>query len=219
MSDSSSPTADLALDLARALLDIKAVLLAPDDPFTWSSGLQAPIYCDNRLTMAYPRIRQAIRDGFAAVIAEERLAPDVIVGTATAGIPHAAWLAEKLDAPMAYVRGAAKTHGRQNQVEGQIKAGDTAVVIEDLVSTGGSALEAVKAVRAAGARVAAVLAIFTYELDAAAERFAAAEVPLFTLTRYRTLLDVARTRGMLTPEALAALQAWRRDPEAWTARE
>lgn len=214
MSDSSS----FARRLAGDLLDIEAVLLAPDDPFTWSSGLRAPIYCDNRLTMAYPRVRRAIRDGFAAVIEREALAAEVIVGTATAGIPHAAWLAERLDRPMAYVRSAKKGHGRQNQIEGIVEPGQPVVVIEDLISTGGSALNAVEALREAGATVEAVLAIFSYQLDAAAARFEAAAVPFFTLTQYRTLLHVAQERGELTSEALTALQDWRRDPEAWAAR-
>lgn len=206
-----------AAQLARHLLDIEAVLLQPQDPFTWSSGLRSPIYCDNRLTMAHPPVRRVIRDGFAAVIDDEQLAPDVIVGTATAGIPHAAWLAEQLDLPMAYVRSAAKGHGRQNQIEGRIPPGASAVIIEDLVSTGGSALNAVEAVREAGGIVEAVLAIFTYELDAAAERFEDASVPLVTLTTYSALLDVAAARGDLNAADREALDAWRRDPEAWSA--
>lgn len=204
--------------LAGDLLDIEAVLLAPDDPFTWASGLQAPIYCDNRLTMAEPRVRRAIRDGFADVIATEALTAEVVVGTATAGIPHAAWLADRLDRPMAYVRSSKKGHGRQNQIEGRVAPGQKVVVIEDLISTGGSALGAVEALRAAGASVEAVLAIFSYELDAAAERFAAADVPYHTLTGYRALLDEAEARGALTPEAFETLQNWRRDPEAWSRR-
>lgn len=203
--------------LARDLLDIEAVLLAPDDPFTWSSGLQAPIYCDNRLTMAYPRVRRAIRDEFATVLNNEGWMPDVIVGTATAGIPHAAWLADLLDKPMAYVRSSAKAHGRQNQIEGRVASGQTAVVIEDLISTGGSAINAVEAVREAGATVLGVLAIFTYELDAAAKRFAAADVPRRTLTQYSTLLDVAEASGELSADALQTLRDWRRDPERWSA--
>lgn len=205
-----------ARQLARDLLDIEAVLLAPNKPFTWSSGLRSPIYCDNRLTMAYPRLRRAIRDGFAALLDEHEMAPDVIVGTATAGIPHAAWLAEHRDAPMAYVRSAAKGHGRRNQIEGRLPEGASVVIIEDLVSTGGSALNAVEAVRAAGATVEAVLAIFTYELDAAARRFAAADVPLYTLTQYGTLLDVAQSRGALSAADAETLRTWRRDPEAWS---
>lgn len=213
MSDPSSRSRRLAGDL----LDIQALLLAPDEPFTWSSGLQAPIYCDNRLTMAYPRIRRSIRDGFVEIIERRELATDVVVGTATAGIPHAAWLAERLDRPMAYVRSAQKGHGRQNQVEGIVNPGQSVVVIEDLVSTGGSALNAVKVLREAGAEVEAVLAIFSYQLDAAAARFDAAGVPLFTLTQYRTLLRVAEERGDLTPAALETLRDWRRDPGAWSA--
>jgi len=203
--------------LARDLLNIEAVLLAPDDPFTWSSGLRAPIYCDNRLTMAYPRIRRAIRDGFAAVLHDDGWTPDVIVGTATAGIPHAAWLADALDTPMAYVRSSAKAHGRQNQIEGCVTAGQTAVVVEDLISTGNSAIHAVDAVREVGATVLGVLAIFTYELDAAAERFATAGVSLRTLTSYSTLLGVAESRGELAPDALQTLRDWRHDPEGWSA--
>jgi orotate phosphoribosyltransferase len=206
-----------ATQLARHLLDIEAVLLQPSDPFTWSSGLRSPIYCDNRLTMAHPPVRRLIRDGFAAALGEQHLTPDVIVGTATAGIPHAAWLAEQLDLPMAYVRSSAKGHGRQNQIEGRIPAGASVVIIEDLVSTGGSALNAVEAVREAGATVEAVLAIFTYELDVAAERFETANVPLITLTSYRILLDVAEARGDLSAADHEALHAWRRDPEAWSA--
>lgn len=214
MSDPSSRSRRLAGDL----LDIEAVLLAPDDPFTWSSGLRAPIYCDNRLTMAHPHVRRAIRDAFAAVIKREELAAEVIVGTATAGIPHAAWLAERLDRPMAYVRSSQKGHGRQNRIEGVVEPGQSVVVIEDLISTGGSALNAVEALREAGATVEAVLAIFSYELDAAAERFAAVDVPHITLTGYRVLLEEAQARGTLTPTALEALQDWRRDPEAWSDR-
>jgi len=206
-----------AHQLASHLLDIEAVLLRPSDPFTWSSGLRSPIYCDNRLTMAYPTVRRAICDGFAAVLDTKQLAPDVIVGTATAGIPHAAWLAEQLDLPMAYVRSSAKGHGRKNQIEGRIPSGASVVIIEDLVSTGGSALNAVEAVQEAGATVEAVLAIFTYELDAAAERFEKAEVPLVTLTTYSVLLDVAEARGDLSAADHEALHAWRRGPEAWSA--
>ncbi len=212
MSDSDVRSRRLAGDL----LDIEAVLLAPGEPFTWASGLRAPIYCDNRLTMAYPRIRRAIRDGFADVIEREGFAAEVVVGTATAGIPHAAWLAERLERPMAYVRAAKKGHGRQNQIEGIVEPGQAVVVVEDLISTGGSALGAVEALRAAGASVEAVLAIFSYEFDAAAERFAAAGVPYRTLTGYRALLEVAEARDTLTPAALDALRAWRRDPEAWS---
>lgn len=205
-----------ARQLATHLLDIEAVLLRPEAPFTWASGLQSPIYCDNRLTMAHPPVRRAIRDGFAARIAAHDLSAEVIAGTATAGIPHAAWLAEALDAPMAYIRSSAKGHGRKNQIEGHIAPGQHVVVIEDLVSTGGSALDAVAAVRAAGAEVAAVLAIFSYGLDAATEAFADANVSLHTLTDFPTLLEVAVERGGLSEDELSTLEAWRRNPEAWS---
>ena len=218
MSDPAQTEPDTrARQLAADLLDIEAVLLRPDAPFTWSSGLQSPIYCDNRLTMAHPRVRRAIRDGFAALVEAHDLAADVVAGTATAGIPHAAWLSEKLDKPMAYIRSSAKGHGRENRIEGRIQPGDQVLVIEDLVSTGGSALDAVAAVRAAGAEVPAVLAIFSYGLDAATEAFAEANVPLHTLTDFPTLLEVAVEQGALSEDELSTLQAWRRDPEAWSA--
>lgn len=204
--------------LAHDLLSIGAVTIAPDDPFTWASGLRSPIYCDNRVTLGYPDVRRRICTGFAEQLSEAGWAPDVVVGTATAGIPHAAWLAEALDAPMAYVRSSAKAHGRGNQIEGAELEGRQVVVIEDLVSTGGSSLQAVRAVQEAGADVLGVAAIFTYGFDAADAAFSAAGVPLVTLTDYATLIaEVRRTRG-LSEVAWASLQAWREDPQAWSAR-
>jgi orotate phosphoribosyltransferase len=205
----------LARTLAADLLDIGAVLLRPDDPFTWASGLKAPIYCDNRLTLAHPPVRRRIADGFVEVLEREGLAPAVIAGTATAGIPHAAWLAERLDRPMAYVRGAAKGHGRQNRIEGRVEEGQAVVLVEDLVSTGGSSLEAVEALRAAGADVQAVLAIFSYAFDDAHARFEAAGVPLHVLTTFPTLVEVAAGHGTLTDAGRTALAHWRADPAAW----
>lgn len=207
----------LARRLAEALLDIGAVALAPDDPFTWTSGLRAPIYCDNRLTLAHPEVRRLITDGFAACVAEQQLHPDVVAGTATAGIPHAAWLADRLDLPMAYVRSKPKTHGRGNQIEGQVEGGQRVVLVEDLISTGGSALEAVGALRDAGAEVVAVLAIFSYGFPRAAAGFAEADVPLHVLTSFDALLAAAQEHGYLTSEALAQLHAWQHDPQAWSA--
>ncbi|HLT45800.1 MAG TPA: orotate phosphoribosyltransferase [Rubricoccaceae bacterium] len=201
--------------VARDLLRIGAVLLRPDDPFTWASGLRSPIYCDNRLTLSEPAVRRRLTDGFLAVLDREGLAPDVIAGTATAGIPHAAWLADRLELPMVYVRASAKGHGRGNQIEGRLDEGARVVLVEDLVSTGGSSLAAVEALRAAGAEVRAVVAVFSYGLGRAEAAFRAAGVPLFTLTDYDTLLDVARAEGRLDDNALAALRAWREDPEGW----
>lgn len=202
--------------IARALLDIGAVELRPGDPFTWSSGLVAPIYCDNRRTLAHPSIRRTLRDGFVDVVTSHDWVPATIAGTATAGIPHAAWLAESLDQPMAYVRSAAKAHGTGRQIEGARSPGDRVVVVEDLVSTGGSALEAVAAVQGAGMEVAAVLSIFTYQLGAATAAFREAGVPLFVLCDFETLVDEAREADALTDDSHTVLHNWRADPSGWS---
>jgi orotate phosphoribosyltransferase len=212
-----SPSDARARVLATDLLDIGAVLLRPDAPFTWASGLVAPIYCDNRLTLAHPPVRRRIASGFAETLAREGLAPEVVAGTATAGIPHAAWLAERLDRPMAYVRGAAKGHGRQNRIEGQVDDGQRVVLVEDLISTGGSSMAAVEALREAGATVEAVLAIFSYAFDAAHARFAEAGVPLHVLTTFPALVAVAAERGDLSDADRATLARWRANPEGWSA--
>lgn len=205
-----------AWSLARDLLSIGAVDLRPSRPFTWSSGLRAPIYCDNRRTIAYPRIRRAICQGFAEVVRTHELGPATVAGTATAGIPHAAWLAEVLDAPMAYVRSSAKGHGQEGRIEGELEEGEDVILVEDLVSTGQSALEAVSALRAVGAHVRAVLSIFTYELEAAARAFGEADVPWYVLTNFRTLLEVAREESILSDEELEVLRSWQQDPAAWS---
>ena len=209
-------SAALARSLARDLLSIGAVMLAPDAPFTWASGRLAPIYCDNRLTLAHPAVRARICTGFADVIAQHGYAPDVVAGTATAGIPHAAWLADRLALPMAYVRSKPKAHGRGNQIEGRVESGQGVVLVEDLVSTGGSSLEAVEALRQAGTEVAAVVAIFSYGLAVAAEAFAAADVPLHTLTTYPVLLDVASETGTIDRGSIETLRTWQQDPAAWS---
>lgn len=205
----------LARRLAADLLALGAVSLSPDAPFTWASGLRAPIYCDNRLTLAFPAVREAIAGGFAEIIRTEQLRPHTIVGTATAGIPHAAWLADRLQLPMAYVRSKPKAHGQSNQIEGRIVAGQRVVVIEDLISTGGSSLAVVEALRAVEAEVAALLAIFSYGLPMAVERFAEANVRVHTLTDFETLLDVAQG---LPDGARATLRAWQVDPQDWSDR-
>ena len=216
--DADPDVSDRARALAGDLLTIGAVSLRPSDPFTWSSGLRAPIYCDNRRTLAYPRIRSAICADFARIVGAHDLAPATVAGTATAGIPHAAWLADRLEQPMAYVRSSAKGHGRKNRIEGVVAAGDAVIVVEDLISTGGSALGAVEALRNAGAEVRAVLAIFSYQLDTAAQAFEDAEVPLHTLTGYSTLVDVAREQNDVSADALDTRHAWRRAPQAWSER-
>ncbi|MFD1955162.1 orotate phosphoribosyltransferase [Paenibacillus thailandensis] len=201
--------------IATKLLEIEAVALRPNDPFTWTSGLKSPIYCDNRLTMAYPEIRELIAEGFAAVIRENYPDAEVIAGTATAGIPHAAWVAQKLNLPMAYIRDKAKGHGKQNQIEGRIAPGQKVVVIEDLISTGGSSLKAALAVREAGAEVKAVVAIFTYQFEQAASAFAEAGIPLATLSNYTALIDEAVKLGKVASQDVAALQGWREDPQSY----
>ncbi|PEN15383.1 orotate phosphoribosyltransferase [Longibacter salinarum] len=202
--------------LAADLLQIGAVSLSPQDPYTWSSGMKSPIYCDNRVTLGFPRIRGAIRDGFHRFVYEMDVTPDVVAGTATAGIPHAAWLADRLHLPMAYIRGEAKSHGRKNRIEGIVESGQQVVLVEDLISTGGSALSAVHAIQEAGATVPAVVAIFSYELDKAKQAFDDAGVPLFTLTDFSTLIDVARRENDLPVDAFDSLSEWRKDPEAWS---
>ena len=203
--------------IAGHLLRIGAVSLSPSDPFTWASGRLSPVYCDNRLTLGYPEVRAEIARGFAGIIAAEQLACDVVVGTATAGIPHAAWLADRLDAPMAYVRSSAKAHGRGKQIEGLAPYGAHAVVIEDLVSTGMSSTAILAPLRDAGVQVEAVMAIFTYGLPGSQEAFDAAGVPLHTLSNFGVLLEVAEESGLLPEEDLLSLQAWYRNPARWSA--
>ncbi|WP_028611195.1 orotate phosphoribosyltransferase [Paenibacillus harenae] len=207
--------AELPKEIAKSLLEIEAVTLRPNDPFTWTSGIKSPIYCDNRLTMTYPAIRDLVAEGFASIIRENYPDAEVIAGTSTAGIPHAAWVAQKLNLPMAYIRDKAKGHGKQNQIEGRILPGQKVVVIEDLISTGGSSLKAALAVREAGAEVSAVLAIFTYEFDMAAAAFAAERMPLATLSNYSTLIETAAQLGKVAPGDVNALHSWRKDPQSF----
>lgn len=201
--------------VARDLLRIGAVTLRPDSPFTWASGRFAPVYTDNRLVLSYPDVRSRVADGLADIA--RALGADTIAGTATAGIPHAALVAERLGLPMAYVRGAAKGHGRQNRVEGRIQPGQRVVVVEDLVSTGGSVLSAAHALREAGAVPVAALTVFSYGFAEATAAFEAAALPLYTLTTFEALVRVAREDGSLDADALAALRAWRADAAMWSA--
>ncbi|MCU6709440.1 orotate phosphoribosyltransferase [Paenibacillus sp. J5C_2022] len=212
---SSTTLTELPNKIARSLLDIEAVALSPNEPFTWTSGLKSPIYCDNRLTMAYPAIRDMIAEGFVSLIKERYSDAEVIAGTSTAGIPHAAWVASKLNLPMAYIRDKAKGHGKGNQIEGRIAPGQKVVVIEDLISTGGSSLKAGLAVREAGAEVLAVLAIFTYQFQRAVDAFLQENMPLETLSNYSALIDTAVKLGKVAESDVAALQAWRNDPQSF----
>ena len=201
--------------VAQNLLAIKAVFLSPNEPFTWASGIKSPIYCDNRLTMSFPKVRRLIAKGLAEKIKKQFPEVEVIAGTATAGIPHAAWVAEILDLPMVYIRSKAKDHGKGNQIEGQITPGKKMVVIEDLISTGGSVLEACQAAKREGADVLGVAAIFTYELPKGATNFNTAKLPLVTLTNYTTLIQTALEEGYISEADLALLTAWKHDPENW----
>lgn len=201
--------------IAKDLLDIEAIFLRPNELFTWASGIKSPIYCDNRITMSYPHVRRAIAKGLAAVIKTTYPEAEVIAGTATAGIPHAAWVAELLDLPMVYIRSKAKEHGKGNQIEGRIQPNQKMVVIEDLLSTGGSVLEACEAAKREGADVLGVAAIFTYELPQVQENFDQAGLSYVTLTNYTALIESALETGAIQESDVALLQEWRKDPAAW----
>lgn len=200
---------NLKQKIANDLLAIKAVELRPNDYFTWTSGLKSPIYCDNRLTMSYPKVRREIARGMVAIIQEQFPDVEVIAGTATAGIPHAAWVSELLDLPMVYVRDSAKKHGKTNQIEGRINQGAKVVVIEDLISTGLSSLKVVEALEAAGCDVLGVVAIFSYLISKAMEAFKEAQVVCHTLTDYDVLINEATKQGYIKDTDVAALVAWR----------
>ncbi|MCZ8511265.1 orotate phosphoribosyltransferase [Paenibacillus filicis] len=205
----------LSENIAAALLKIGAVALRPQQPFTWTSGLKSPIYCDNRLTISYPEIRDMIAEGFASLIRDNYPDAEVIAGAATGGIPHAAWVAQKLNLPMVYVRDKAKGHGKENLIEGAIHAGQKTVVIEDLISTGGSSLKVALAVNDAGAKALGVLGIFSYQFDKAAEAFASTGIPFETLTNYSVLVDVALRQGAIQASDVEALKAWRANPSEY----
>lgn len=196
-------------DIVKDLLDIKAVQIKTEGYFTWTSGLKSPIYCDNRLTMSYPAVRRKIAKAFAEKIAELGVKPDVIAGCATAGIPHAAWLAEELDLPLVYVRSKPKAHGKGNQIEGAVAAGQKAIVIEDLISTGGSSIESAKALQAEGVEVIQVMAIFTYGLDKAKKNFADAGLDYSTISGFDQLIDLLENEGEITAADKEKLLDWR----------
>lgn len=202
-------------EIAIQLLQIGAVSLSPSAPFTWASGIKSPIYCDNRLTLAYPAVRSMIAEGLVSLIRTHFPNVEVIAGTATAGIPHAAWTSDRLHLPMCYVRSQAKGHGKGKQIEGKVENGQKVVVVEDLISTGGSSLNAVRALREAGCEVLGVVAIFTYGLEKGKQAFQDEHIPVYTLTDYDTLIEAAVGLGVVTEQELATLRAWREHPEAW----
>jgi orotate phosphoribosyltransferase len=206
---------DYGLKVAEFLLKIKAVKLQPNQPFTWASGWKSPIYCDNRKTLSYPDIRTYLRQQFVHLILEKFDKPDVIAGVATGGIALGALIAQDLGLPFVYVRSEAKSHGMNNQIEGDVQAGQRVVVIEDLVSSGKSSLIAVDALRAAGCDVRGMAAIFTYGFQSAVDNFKHAKCELFTLTNYDTLLKQALATEYINEKQLVSLQEWRKSPASW----
>ena len=202
-------------EIAKDLLKIKAVKLSPDKPFTWASGIKSPIYCDNRLTISYPEIRKQIAQGLAAQIKVEFPDVEVIGGVATAGIPHAAWVADELGLPLIYVRSKPKDHGRGKQIEGVLPAHAKTVLIDDLLSTGGSVLRAVKAAQNEGADVIGVGAIFSYQLPAVSANFKQVGLSFTTLTNYSELLEAATEENYIAADQLETLKKWRKAPEKW----
>lgn len=205
----------IAQEVAQHLLEIKAVVLNVGQPFTWASGIKSPIYCDNRKTLSYPSVRNFIKQSFAEIIAKEFKNVEVIAGVATAGIPHGALVADALNLPFVYVRDKAKGHGLENQIEGKLEKGQRVVVIEDLISTGGSSLKAVESLRSAGAEVIGLGAIFTYAFAKAEQAFKEKNCPYFTLSDYHYLSEKALENDYIKKEELNALKEWRESPETW----
>jgi orotate phosphoribosyltransferase len=207
-------------EIAKALLDIQAVFLRPQEPFTWASGIKSPIYCDNRLTLSYPAVRTLIETAFADVIRAEFPACEAMFGTSTAGIPHAAIAAHLMNLPMGYVRGSEKTHGRNNRIEGSLAPGQKVVVVEDLISTGGSVVEVVDALREAGAEVLGIVSIFTYGMKRGLDKLAEANVRNVSLSNLDTLVEVAVELGYIKLSQKQALLDFRDNPsdESWMAK-
>ena len=206
---------DPAFKVAEFLLQIKAIKLQPENPFTWASGLKSPIYCDNRKTLSYPQIRTYIRQHFVETINEKFSKPDVIAGVATGGIAQGALVAQEMGLPFVYVRSEAKKHGMTNMIEGDVESGQIVVVIEDLISTGGSSLKAVRALREKGCNVRGLAAIFTYGFDEAVQNFKNEKCELQTLTSYDTLISVALQKEYITEKDIKSLQKWRANPAKW----
>jgi orotate phosphoribosyltransferase len=207
--------ADIDRHVADLLLQSKAIILEPTKPFTWASGWQSPIYCDNRVTLSYPEIRDYIKKAFKTSIQNHFESPDLIAGVATGAIAQGALVSDIMNLPFVYVRSSAKDHGRQNLIEGRLQAGQKVVVVEDLISTGGSSLKAVEALREAGAEVLGMVAIFSYGFELAADNFRKAGVILHTLTNYHILIDTALKSGAIQPDQVEMLQQWREDPSTW----
>ena len=203
--------------IAKDLLSIKAVFFSPDKPFTWASGIKSPVYCDNRLILTAPTVRNDVEGGLAKMVKELYPECEVLMGTSTAGIAHAAIVGHMLNMPMGYVRSGAKDHGRQNQIEGRLESGQKVVVIEDLISTAGSAIEVVNVLREAGAEVLGIISIFTYGMKKGLDRLAAANVVNHSLTNFDVIAEVAAEEGYIKPEDIERLIAFRNNPsdESW----
>lgn len=208
---------ELSRKIAQDLLKIRAVFFRPEEPFTWASGIKSPVYCDNRLTLSAPEVRTDVEKGLAQIIREEYPSVEVLMGTSTAGIAHAAITGYLMGLPMGYVRAGAKDHGRQNQIEGRLEAGQKVVVVEDLISTGGSVLEVVDVLRQAGAEVLGVASIFTYGMKKGIERLTAANVKNVSLTNFDVIAEEAAKEGYIRPEDISRLIRFRNDPadESW----
>ena len=207
--------------IAKDLLKIKAVFFRPDEPFTWASGIKSPVYCDNRLTLTAPEVRNDVENGLAQAIRENYPEAEVLMGTSTAGIAHAAITGHIMGLPMGYVRSGAKDHGRNNQIEGKLEVGQKVVVVEDLISTGGSVLEVVNVLREAGAEVLGIVSIFTYGMKKGIERLEAAGVKNVSLTNFDVIAEVAAEEGYIRPEDIQKLIAFRNNPsdESWIGAE
>ena len=208
---------DQNVQIAKDLLKIKAVIFRPEDPFIWASGIKSPVYCDNRLTLTAPQVRNDVENGLAALIREKYPDVEVLMGTSTAGIAHAAIVGHLLSLPMGYVRSGAKDHGRQNQIEGRLEKGQQVVVVEELISTGGSVIEVVDVLRDAGAEVLGIVSIFTYGMQRGLERLAEAKIENTSLTDFDTIASVAAQEGYIRPEDVARLIKFRNNPsdESW----
>ena len=212
---------DLEVKIAKDLLKIKAVFLRPEEPFTWASGIKSPIYCDNRLTLTAPEVRDDVENGLAKVIKEVYPEAEVLMGTSTAGIAHAAITGHILNMPMGYVRSGAKDHGRNNQIEGKLEKGQKVVVVEDLISTGGSVIEVVDALREAGAEVLGIASIFTYGMKKGLDKLEAANVKNVSLSNFDTLVEVAAEEGYIKETDIDRLIAFRNNPsdESWICKK
>ena len=208
---------ELKIKIAKDLLKIKAVFFRPEEPFTWASGIKSPVYCDNRLTLSDPEVRTDVENGLSSLIRENYPDAEVLMGTSTAGIAHAAITAHLMGLPMGYVRSGHKDHGRQNQIEGRLEKGQKVVVVEDLISTGGSVLEVVDVLREAGAEVLGIVSIFTYGMQKGLDRLAAADVKNISLTNFDVIAKVAAEEGYIRPEDVERLIKFRNNPsdESW----